>query len=135
MTAADYDDVLALWERSEGVGLSASDTRKSIEAYLARNPGLSQVAAAEGRVVGAVLCGHDGRRGLLYHLAVDRAYRGRGLGRRLSERALALLAEQGIQKTYIMVFHQNTGGRAFWETTGWETRRDLVPMCVTLDTP
>jgi len=135
MTAADYDDVLALWGRSEGVGLGASDTRESIGAYLIRNPGLSQVAVSDTRVVGAVLCGHDGRRGLFYHLAVDRDYRGRGLGRRMAERALALLKEQGIQKTYIMVFQENHEGRGFWEAAGWEARRDLVPMCVTLDTP
>lgn len=135
MTAADYDGVIALWQRSEGVGLSASDTRESIEAYLIRNPGLSQVAVADGRIVGAVLCGHDGRRGLLYHLAVERACRGRGLGRYMAETALALLAEQGIQKTYIMVFDQNSEGRAFWEKTGWETRTDLIPMCVPLETP
>ena len=135
MTAADYDGVIALWQRSEGVGLTASDTRESIEAYLIRNPGLSQVAVADGRIVGAVLCGHDGRRGLLYHLAVERACRGRGLGRYMAETALALLREQGIHKAYIMVFHQNEEGRAFWEKTGWEPRADLVPMCVTLDIP
>jgi ribosomal protein S18 acetylase RimI-like enzyme len=134
MTAADYDAVIDLWRCSEGVGLGTSDTQEGIEAYLIRNPGLSQVAVAEDRIVGAVLCGHDGRRGLLYHLAVDRAYRGRGLGRRMAEKALALLREQGIHKSYIMVFHQNEEGRAFWERTGWETRTDLIPMSVPLET-
>lgn len=132
MEAADYDAVIDLWRRSEGVGLSTSDTRECIEAYLARNPGLSQVAVTEGRIVGAVLCGHDGRRGLIYHLAVDRACRGRGLGRRLVDRALSLLKEQGIEKAYIMVFDQNIEGRGFWETVGWDARADLVPMCISL---
>ena len=132
MTAGDYDHILALWQRSEGVGLGSSDTRADIEAYLIRNPGLSLVAESGGCIVGAVLCGHDGRRGLLYHLAVDRAYRGRGLGRRMAETALALLREQGIHKAYIMVFHQNKEGRAFWQKTGWETRADLIPMCIPL---
>lgn len=135
MTAADYDAVIDLWRRSEGVGLSTSDTRERIEAYLARNPGLSQVAVAEDYIIGAVLCGHDGRRGLLYHLTVDREWRGRGLGRRIVDRAFSLLGEQGIEKAYIMVFRQNKEGRGFWETVGWESRKDLIPMCVMLETP
>ena len=134
MRAADYDAVIDLWRRTEGVGLSTSDARERIEAYLARNPGLSQVAAVEGRIIGAVLCGHDGRRGLLYHLAVDADYRGRGLGRIIVEKALSLLKEQGIEKAYIMVFHQNKEGRVFWETVGWDARADLIPMSVPLET-
>ena len=132
MTAADYDGVVDLWRRSEGVGLGVSDTREGIGAYLARNPDLSQVAVSQDRIVGAVLCGHDGRRGLLYHLAVDHGFRGLGLGRCMAQKALSLLRERGVQKAYIMVFQNNRKGRAFWEACGWERRGDLIPMSVSL---
>lgn len=133
MTGADYDAVIALWQRSEGVGLGASDTRERIEAYLLRNPALSQVAEAEGHIVGAMLCGHDGRRGFIYHLAVDDGWRGKGIGRRLVARGLDLLYRESIAKAYIMVFRHNDTGRGFWIGTGWEAREDLIPMCSTLE--
>jgi ribosomal protein S18 acetylase RimI-like enzyme len=133
MLVLDYSEVFELWQRSEGVGLSASDERDRIEGYMARNPGLSQVAESDGKIVGAVLCGHDGRRGFIYHLAVDSEWRGQGLGRQLAERVLTLLKEQGIQKAYVMVFRQNGAARGFWERTGWEAREDLVPMCAVLE--
>lgn len=133
MLALDYSEVIDLWQRSEGVGLSASDERERIEGYLTRNPGLSQVAESDGKIVGAVLCGHDGRRGFIYHLAVDSEWRGQGLGRQLTERVLALLKERGIQKAYVMVFGQNDAGRGFWERAGWEAREDLIPMCIALE--
>lgn len=132
MQPADYDAVIELWQRSEGVGLGASDTREGIESYLAHNPGFSQVAVSVGRVVGAMLCGHDGRRGYIYHLAVDSHWRGQGIGRRLIDAGLDLLRAQGITKAYIMVFGRNEAGRGFWETVGWEARGDLIPMNISL---
>src|ERR1039457_6973520 len=68
----DFDAVIALWRRTEGVGLNESDTRRAITAYLRRNPNLSFVAAQGGRIIGAVLCGHDGRRGYLHHRSEER---------------------------------------------------------------
>jgi len=126
MAIADYDAVLALWRRSEGVGLGGSDTRLRIAAYLGRNPGLSYVARSRaGRIVGAVLCGHDGRRGYLNHLAVDRRYRRRGIGRQLVAACLAGLQAAGIRKCNLVLFRTNTAGRAFWERGGWIQRTDL----------
>ena len=78
---ADYDTVRSLWENTEGIGLNESDTSAAVALFLERNPGLSLVALSPtGEIVGAVLCGHDGRRGYLHHLAVVKAARGRGLG-------------------------------------------------------
>jgi N-acetylglutamate synthase len=123
----DYDTVWALWRSCEGIGLSNSDTREALAAYLARNPGLSLVAIdADGVVVGAVLGGHDGRRGCLHHLAVASAHRGRRLGRTLVEETLARLRQLGIEKCNIFLYADNAAGRAFWLREGWTPREDLV---------
>jgi ribosomal protein S18 acetylase RimI-like enzyme len=126
MTPADYDAVLALWQASEGIGLNESDTREAIAAYLVRNPGSSLVAESEGVIVGALLCGHDGRRGYLHHLAVASPHRRRGLGRTLVGESLARLRAQGITKCNIFLFANNAAGRAFWLREGWAPREDLV---------
>ncbi|MBD3367784.1 MAG: GNAT family N-acetyltransferase [Candidatus Eisenbacteria bacterium] len=128
MSAADFDDVEALWKASPGVGLYPGDDREGIERFLERNPGLSFVAREDGRMVGAVLCGHDGRRGYVTHLAVDDAHRGEGIGRRLVESALSALASAGIEKAHLFVFQENEGAREFWKRVGWRERGDLVTM-------
>lgn len=120
-----YDGVLALWQRCEGVGLSDTDSRESIQAYLYRNPGMSFVAMAEGKTVGAVLAGHDGRRGYIHHLAVHPDWRRQGIGRRLVDRCLKILAELGIQKCHLFIFTSNAEGVAFWKAVGWTPRTDI----------
>lgn len=128
MTLDDYDDVRALWEATNGVGLDASDERIRISSYLDRNPDLSLVAREEGRVVGVVMCGCDGRRGYLSHLAVDAAHRGRGLGRKLVESCLARLKTTGILRCTIHVYAENAEGTLFWEQIGFRTRPELQVM-------
>ncbi len=128
MTMADYDEVYALWEASEGIGLSAADEREGIAHFLERNPGLAFVACAGTELVGAVLVGDDGRRGYLHHLAVSAAYRHQGLGRALVERCLVALGERGIRKCHIFVYGGNQGGLAFWEEVGFYPRPELVLM-------
>lgn len=125
MTPDDYGDVEALWRESDGVGLSDADTREGTEAFLARNPGLSSVATCGDRIVGAVLCGHDGRRGYLSHLAVSREHRRRGIGRALADRTVDLLANAGIDKCHIVVFRANEDAVAYWRATGWTERTEL----------
>lgn len=121
-----YDDVYALWDRCPGVGLSSADARDSIAVYLERNPGMSFFALSGSNVVGAILGGHDGRRGYIHHLAVDDAYRRQGVGKQLVERCLAALEEDGIQKCHLFIFHENEDGIAFWEANGWTLRRDIM---------
>lgn len=129
MTPADFPDVLALWAATEGVGLNESDTPENLSAYLGRNPGFSLVARdAERRVVGAVLCGHEGRRGYLHHLAVSQDQRGLGLGRLLVDTCLAELKRAGITRCNIFVFADNDDGMAFWKHTGWALRDNLRMM-------
>jgi ribosomal protein S18 acetylase RimI-like enzyme len=127
LTIADYDAVYALWQQTEGIGLNDSDTREAIAAFLDHNPNLSQVACNEaGQIVGTVLCGHDGRRGYLHHLAVNRADRKRGIGRSLVNECLNKLAGLKIQKCNLFLFANNTPGRTFWLHQGWTAREDIV---------
>jgi ribosomal protein S18 acetylase RimI-like enzyme len=128
-----YDDVLALWQQCEGVGLSDADSRDSIQAYLTRNPGMSFVATADSKVVGAILAGHDGRRGYIHHLAVHPSCRRHGLGRKLVDRAISVLRSAGIQKAHIFIFNSNATGIAFWESVGWIPRNDIGVISKTIE--
>jgi putative acetyltransferase len=133
LTIADYDAVYALWQRTEGIGLNESDTREAIASFLDRNCGLSLVACdANGAILGTVLCGHDGRRGYLHHLAVARTQRKRGIGRALVDACLAKLAALKIEKCNLFLFADNTEGRTFWLHQGWTAREDIVLVQKTL---
>jgi putative acetyltransferase len=125
MAIGDYEDVHALWKATPGVGLSESDTRTGTEAFLRRNAGMSAVAMAGSDLVGAVLCGHDGRRGYLHHLAVSAAWRGSGIARRLLGWCFDRLADRGIPKCNVFLFADNAEGAAFWQHNGWVSRADL----------
>lgn len=127
-TMADYPAVMELWRATEGVGLSSADEPARIAAYLERNPGISFVARADGELVGAVLAGHDGRRGYLHHLAVRADFRGQGIGTDLVEHCLTALGQAGIDKCHLFVFQSNSGGLAFWRKGGWKDRVELVLM-------
>jgi N-acetylglutamate synthase len=129
MEVADYEAVIALWQSCEGIGLSAADASGPVARYLARNPGMSFIALAEdGQVVGAALCGHDGRRGYLHHVAVAPDRRGQGLGEELVARCLQALQGEGIDKCHLFVYTDNHSGRAFWKKVGWLERDTLVLM-------
>jgi N-acetylglutamate synthase len=123
MTMRHYDKVVALWRDSPGVAVSDSDARPSIRAYLRRNRGLSMVAMDGREVVGAILCGHDGRRGLLHHLAVANSHRRRGVGKALVQAAASKLKTQGIRKCWIIILPDNKDGRRFWKSIGWKESR------------
>jgi ribosomal protein S18 acetylase RimI-like enzyme len=123
----DYDEALALWRRTPGMGISEADSRDRISAFLLRNQGLSFAARSPegGVLVGTVLCGSDSRRGYLYHLAVDEGYRRRGIGAALAGRALAALKASGVDKCHLMVIVGNESGAAFWKAQGWTLREDI----------
>lgn len=126
MLPGDFVEVHALWQSCEGIGLNESDSRERIGAFLIRNPGMSAVARdADGLLVGAVLCGDDGRRGYLHHLAVLPEARGRGIAEALLRRCFARLEARAIQKCNIFLFADNEDGRAFWRNAGWSPRADL----------
>jgi N-acetylglutamate synthase len=128
----DYDAALQLWRRVEGLEIAEGDDRESVAQFLARNPGLSRVATEGATIVGVVLCGHDGRRGHIYHLAVDPAYQGGGLGRRLLDECLEGLRHTGLQRAIILVAHDNARGRAFWKRCSWEEIPGPIVMGIDL---
>ena len=133
MEMGDLAEVIQFWRGMEGIGLSESDSYSALSSYLRRNPGLSWVARnRDGEVIGAVLCGHDGRRGTLHHLAVAQEYRRQGIGRALVEKCLPSLRELKILKCNIFLFSNNPEGEAFWKQIGWKTREDLSLMQVVL---
>jgi len=127
-TLNDHTNALALWQQCEGVGLSSADEKSAIARYLTRNPGMSFVAVHENQLVGAILCGHDGRRGFIHHLAVHPKFRRHGIGGQLVKRGIAALAADGIDKCHLFIFHENELGKAFWKSVGYSLRTDIQIM-------
>jgi len=127
-STADYDAALQLWQRVEGLEVAEGDDRAGVAQFVTRNPGLSRVAIDGSTVVGVAMCGHDGRRGYIYHLAVDPGYRRYGLGKRLVQECLDGLRRVGIVRAIILVADYNLGGAEFWKRAGWEDIPGAVPM-------
>jgi putative acetyltransferase len=132
MTIDCYEEVIAFWRAVEGIGMNDADERGCLKAYLARNPDMSFVAKARGRIIGTALCGHDGRRGYLNHLAVSEPHRNMGIGRRLTDHCLESLKKTGINKCHLFVYRSNTEGKRFWEGLGWTPRSDMQVVSKTL---
>ena len=127
MTPADHTAVYALWLRTPGMGLKdLDDGPEGFCRFLKRNPSTCFVAEKEGVIVGALMAGHDGRRGSMHHLAVDAAHRNLGIGTALVDAAMAALEEEGIHKVNLVVFARNDLGNAFWEARGFSRRDDIV---------
>jgi putative acetyltransferase len=125
MAPADLPAVLALWRASEGVGLGPGDSIEDLRGYLVRNPGLSFVVRRQGGIVGAVIGGHDGRRGYLHHLAVAADHRRRGIGTTLVRAVERGLAAAGMAKCHLFVQATNPDALAFWAELEWVERTDL----------
>ena len=125
---ADFSEALAVWRMVEGVEVAEGDSEGELKGYLLRNPGLSRVAVKGEAIIGAVLCGHDGRRGFIYHLAVDPAYHGKGIGQRLLQECVGGLRSVGITRALILVSGENAKGRSFWLRNGWEDIPGAIPM-------
>ena len=125
MTIEDYDEVYAMWLITSRRALSSADERGQIERYLKRNEGLSQVAVIDGKIVGTVLAGHDGRRGFIHHMAVLPEYRRRHIGHALAEKAIEKIKSEGIEKTHIFCYQDNETGQKFWRDFGFVKRDDI----------
>jgi ribosomal protein S18 acetylase RimI-like enzyme len=125
---ADYDGAVALWNSIDGVEICEGDSHDEISEYLKRNPGLSRVVEANGEIVGAALCGHDGRRGWVYHLAVANEYRSQGVGKLLLDDCARGLREIGLKRAIILVAGDNRVGRQFWLRNGWENIDGAIAM-------
>lgn len=125
MTIEDYDEVYAMWQITTKRALSNADGRPQLTRYLTRNEGLSQVAVIEGKIVGTVLAGHDGRRGFIHHMAVLPDYRRKHIGHALAETAIAKITAEGIDKTHIFCYQNNETGQNFWRDFGFQKRDDV----------
>ena len=126
MTIEDFDQVHALWMTISGFAIrSIDDSREGVERFLRRNPTTSVVAEEDGKIVGSILCGHDGRRGCLYHVCVHKDYRMRGIGKAMVVYAMNALKAEEISKVSLIAFTKNDIGNAFWNRIGWTRRLDL----------
>ena len=135
MTIDDYERVHALWMTIAGFSIrSIDDSREGVERFLLRNPNTSVVAEEDGRVVGAILCGHDGRRGCMYHVCVAEDVRLRGIGKSMVVYAMEALRKEKINKVSLIAFTKNDIGNAFWKEIGWTRREDLNYYDFTLNT-
>lgn len=119
MTLTDYPEISYLWTQTEGMSLVEDDNREGIAVYLERNRGLCFVALVGGNLIGTVLCGHDGWRGIMRHLAVQKEFRKQGIALLLVQKSLTALSEQGIKKCNIFVLDDNVAGLKFWEHIGF----------------
>lgn len=126
MTEEDYDGVYALWMSIKGFSMrSLDDSREGVERFLRRNPTTSAVAELDGKIVGAILCGHDGRRGCFYHVCVRDDCRMLGIGKSMVAFCLEELKKEKINKVSLIAFTSNVLGNAFWRSLGWLKRDDL----------
>lgn len=126
MEEKDYEQVHNLWMSIKNFAIrSKDDSREGVARFLRRNPGISVVAEEDGKIVGAILCGHDGRRGCLYHVCVSEQYRLRGIGKAMVVYCMEALKKEKINKVSLIAFSENDIGNAFWKEIGWTRREDL----------
>ncbi len=135
MTADDYDGVHALWMTIKRFSIrSIDDSREGVRKFIERNPDTSVVAEDDGTIIGAILCGHDGRRATFYHVCVREDYRLRGIGHAMVVEAMNALKREKINKVALIAFTRNDIGNAFWKSIGWKQREDLNYYDFTLNT-
>ena len=126
MTTDDYEEVHNLWMSIHGFAIrSIDDSKEGVERFIRRNPKTSVVAVSDGKIVGAILCGHDGRRGCLYHVCVHEDYRKHGIGKSMAVACMRALQTEHINKVNIIAFKSNELGNHFWQEEGWTFRDDL----------
>ena len=133
MTMDDYPAVFALWNASLTSARDIDDSPQAIGAFLSRNPGISVVAELDGQITGSILCGHDGRRGSLYHVTVSTAHRRCGVGQAMVRACLDALRAGGIHRCALVAFTKNEGGNAFWKAMGFAQREDLFYRDIVLE--
>ncbi len=127
MTIDDYDRVYELWINTPGMGLNTTDdSREGIDKYLKRNPTTSFIAECDGKIIGVIMAGHDGRRGFIHHTAVLPEYRNQGIAKKLVDCAMSALDKEGINKVALVAFKKNDVGNGFWANIGFTERNDLV---------
>jgi len=125
LVKSDYASSFSLWEKTEGMSITKADTLEAFDLFLDSNPGISFGAFDEDKLIGTVLCGTDGRRGYIYHLAVEKEYRRMNIASKLVSLSIEALKKNRIEKCHIFVFKNNEDGNTFWEKSGWKKRDDI----------
>ena len=126
MKLEDYEAVDALWMGIKGFGIrSIDDSKEGVARFIKRNPTTSIVAEADGEIIGAILCGHDGRQGCFYHVCVREDLRKHGIGKAMAVAAMKALQEEKINKVCLIAFADNQVGNEFWKSVGWTFRQDM----------
>ncbi len=126
MQPVDYEKVYGLWTGIYGFGIrSLDDSVEGVTRFLKRNPTTCMVAVSGDEIVGAILCGHDGRRGCLYHVCVREDHREHGIGQALVAACLEALAAEQISRVNLIAFCSNEIGNRFWQGLGWSFREDV----------
>ena len=130
----DYDEIHQIWSNTNGITLRAiDDSKEGIERFLKRNPNINFTCRINGNIIGGILCGHDGRKGFIYHVVVKENYRDRGIGKKLVEHVIKSLQEEKITKISVLVNSDNISGNDFWESLGFEYFNDLKYRILPLD--
>ena len=126
MMKEDFEQVHELWMKINGFAIrSIDDSKDGIERFILRNPNTSMVAVEDGQIVGAILCGHDGRRGCLYHVCVSEKYRMHGIGKKMVNFCCEQLKKEKINKVCLNAFVTNIVGNKFWQKMNWNLRDDM----------
>ncbi|MCR5763336.1 MAG: GNAT family N-acetyltransferase [Treponema sp.] len=128
LNASDYDQLFSLWNQVEETKRALNpvdDSRQGISAYIKRIPNTCFGAICDGKIVAAILTGHDGRRAIIHHLCVHPDFRRKGIARTLVQKAEEAIKKEGIQKIFGLVFKDNDKANAFWEGMGYSVRTNL----------
>ena len=127
LSVDDYDKVYELWMSCRNMGFNnIDDSREGIGKFIKRNPETSFAVVEDGRIIGVILAGNDGRRGYIYHMSVAEDHRRQGIGSQLVDKCLEALEKEGIAKVALLVFNRNEAGNAFWESQGFTERTDIT---------
>lgn len=127
MTVADYPQVYDLWKITEGMALrSFDDSEAGITKFIQKNPDSNFVALQDGKIVGVILCGIDGRRAYIYHTVVRADLRNQGIGKQLLHAVYDVIGKAGIKKSGLLVMNTNEIGNRFWQSQGWTKREDVT---------
>jgi ribosomal protein S18 acetylase RimI-like enzyme len=129
----DYAEVIELWEHAgPGIHVRRSDQIEELSKKLTRDPDLFLIAEAGGKIIGTVMGGFDGRRGMVYHLAVEETLRNKGIGAKLMEELERRLKAKGCIRSYLMVTTDNQDAIHFYQKRGWE-EMDIHVLAKDLD--
>jgi ribosomal protein S18 acetylase RimI-like enzyme len=128
MSIEDFPAMITLWKKLPGIGLSKADKKKYLAKFLEKNSRYCFVMKDGKKLVGTILAGNDGRRGYIYHLAIEPDFQSKGFGAKLVQKSLHALSANGIHKAHIFVISDNLTGIDFWEHIGWTLRDDVLIM-------